>query len=472
MQATKRAIPTIPYTRWRHGRLYLNLPIPADLRPQFLTATGRQRTHIVETLGTGDPAEGRRLARERQAFWELEFARLRRGHRAELPSTIRKARELREAMSVVLQRGDDEAAEVIEGMAVDFAESVAAEAGIEAAKHLFEVATKPQKWTLQEAVDKLCESPDLTEGTKNKRRQQIGDLIAFLKMPDCLPEYVTEERAVAYVEYLNSSSLSYATKEGRLSALQALWKFLERKRQVPRGSSPWHNHELTRRKKGGHEEDDKDKRGWTTPEILRLFRAPDPVRAAHYNRQLFRELYTVGFCTGLRLEEIVSLRPRTVEMIPGGVLVRIEKAKTKAGIRNLPVLHPAAVAILARRREAQKDEAKSIFPECRPGGKDNKLSWHVSKAMGRDRDRLGFGPEVDFHSTRRSFMTMMENTGADVVHVQRYVGHRVPTMMHTVYSDGASFENLRKVAARVRYEDEVEVEFRKAAGLDAEAVAA
>jgi hypothetical protein len=32
----------------------------------------------------------------------------------------------------------------------------------------------------------------------------------------------------------------------------------------------------------------------------------------------------------------------------------------------------------------------------------------------------------------------MDNNGADIVHVQRYVGHEVPTMMHRVYSDGAS----------------------------------
>ena len=106
--------------------------------------------------------------------------------------------------------------------------------------------------------------------------------------------------------------------------------------------------------------------------------------------------------------------------------------------------------------ERQKDATESLFPECRPGGPDNKLSWHVQKALGRDRDRLSFGPETDFHSTRRTFMSMMENSGADVVHVQRYVGHRVPTLMHSVYSDGASRESLLKVAHCVRYTAKVE----------------
>ncbi|MEY8688909.1 MAG: hypothetical protein AB9M53_03395, partial [Leptothrix sp. (in: b-proteobacteria)] len=111
------------------------------------------------------------------------------------------------------------------------------------------------------------------------------------------------------------------------------------------------------------------------------------------------------------------------------------------------------------KRQLQTQPAESIFPECRPGGPDNRLSWHVQKALGRDRDRLGFESAVDFHSTRRSFMTILERTGASVVHSQRYVGHRVPSLMHSVYSDGASLDNLRKVAEVVQYPPEVEAVF-------------
>lgn len=455
---------TIPYTRWRGSKLYLNFPIPADLRPRFKTGKGVERTHIVEALGTGDLAEGRRLARERAAWWELEFAKLRRGHRAELPSTIRKARELREAMAEAVAKGCDDAAEAVQDVAADHAERIEREAGEAAGRQFYELATQPERLTLLEALGKLCNSPDLTEGTKDKRRQQVAELLDFLKVPDCLPEHVTEARAAAYVDWLNAGKLGYSTKQDRLSGLHTVWKFLQRRRQVPHGVSPWVNHELTGRKRataGGEEA----KRGWSSAEVLKLFRAPDGDRVTHYSRPLFRELYVLGFCTGMRLDEVVSLRPRAVEAIPGGYLVKVEASKTEAGVRSLPVLHPAAVEVLRKRLEAQRDDSASLFPECRPGGPDNKLSWHVQKAMGRDRDRLGFGSEVDFHSTRRSFMTLMENAPVNPVHVQRYVGHRVPTLMFSVYSDGASLDSLRKVAELVRYGAEVEAEFRKAAGL-------
>ena len=43
-------LPSIPFTRWRGGKLYLNMPIPSDLRSLFPTKTGKLQTHIVEAL--------------------------------------------------------------------------------------------------------------------------------------------------------------------------------------------------------------------------------------------------------------------------------------------------------------------------------------------------------------------------------------------------------------------------------------
>lgn len=113
--------------------------------------------------------------------------------------------------------------------------------------------------------------------------------------------------------------------------------------------------------------------------------------------------------------------------------------------------------------KAQSNQAQSIFPECRPGVPDNKLSWHVQKALGRDRDRLRFGSEVDFHSTHRAFLTMMDNAGAEVVHMHRYVGHRMPSLMHSIYSVGSSRESLLKVARLVKFPAKLEAEMVNAA---------
>jgi integrase len=449
------ATPLVPHTKVRGGKLYLNLPIPAELRRHYLTAKGKPRTHIVEALGTGDPNEARELARIRSGELAREFRKLRKGRKGELPSDLRKATALRASMAQAREKGDEDEAFVVETLARDHADRVGGDAGAEAAEGFYELATQPEKLTLLQTVERMNESPDITEGTKKKREQVLAELLKFMKVEDCLPQRVTEAKAVAYVDWLNATDLGYSTKQDRLSTFQTIWRFLAMKRQVPKGQNPWTEHELTGRKRATAT-DEGAKRGWKDAELAKLFAAPDESRAVHYSRRLFRELYTLGLTTGMRLDEIVSIRPGVVEVVRGAYWIAIESSKTDAGVRTIPVVHKAAAAILKRRLAAQKNPAKSIFPECRPGGPDNKLSWHVQKAMGRDRDRLGFGPEVDFHSTRRTFLTIMDNAGADVVHVQRYVGHKVPSMMHSVYSDGSNRANLLKVARAVKYPAKVE----------------
>ncbi|WKB55973.1 tyrosine-type recombinase/integrase [Eleftheria terrae] len=457
-------MPPIPikYTKQRGHKLYLNLPIPKHLRGHFLTATGKPQSYIVEALGTGDAREAAKLVQLRRAHWLLEFDLLSQAKAAgkKVEPVAWRATELREAMAEALEKEDSDGADVIESVAADLAEEVEAKHGHLVAQQFYQTATQPDRLTLKAAQAELHSSKDLKEQTKLKREHALGELLAFLKVPDCLPECVTDARAVAYVDFLNRSDLGHSTKQDRLSSLQTLWRYLHSKRQVPRGVNPWTDHRLTGKRRNA-EGGDAEKRGWKEAEILKLYGpAPDGPKGGpqHYTRSLFLELYTLGFLTGMRLDEICSLKREDLEHFGStdggheqGYWITIRNAKTEAGQRTIPIVHRAAVAVLKRRHEHAK-EGGFLFGECRPGGPDNKRSWHVQKALGRYRDKLGFGSEVDFHSTRRSFMTMMDNEAADmVVHVQRYVGHRVPTMMHAVYSDGPSRENFLRVARAARY---------------------
>jgi len=270
------------YTRQRGGKLYLNLPIPADMRPHFRTGKDTSRTHIVEALGTGDPTEGRRLARLREAHWVQEFDRLRRGGRGAQPGNTRHAADFRRDIQAALGRGDEDSVEAVKDMAIEHAEAIERAEGLPAAKAFFTLATSPGRLTLLQAVQQMAESGDTTEGTNRKKLQQVQSLLASLQVPDCLPEHVTEARAVAYVEAMNRTTLSKSTKQDRLSGLQTVWSFLERKRQVSPALNPWKNHEVTTPKKDPGT--CAEKRGWKDPEVLELFGAPDSAGAKHYTR--------------------------------------------------------------------------------------------------------------------------------------------------------------------------------------------
>jgi integrase len=470
------------YTKTRGGRLWLNYPVPADVRHLFLTSSGKTRTHIEETLGTGDPRGGKLRRDLRIAHWTIEFNRLRGDSGQPVQpagvGTVVKAMQLREGLRNAREQhgGDSDYQQTVvmelQEHAEDHARAIAAKGEGDAAVDQFHsIATsEPGKLTLLEALAEWNAGEEVRESTKAKRTHAVGELLAFLKVPDCLPSFVTEARAVAYVDWLNKKGLGYSTKQDRLSNFQTLWKFLSKRRQVTRGATPWTDHVLTGKGRATERTGDEELRAFTTDEILRLLRAPANPRAERYTRALFNELHTLGFTTGARLNSLVSLTPAAIELPRGGagaVWITIENDKTEAGNRTIPVVHPAAVAILKRRvKEVQANPgaaAGSIFPECVPGGPDGRLSWQVQKALGRDRDALGFGPEVNFHSTRRNFMTMMDDNRAEVVHVQRYVGHVVPTLMSKVYVSGSSRDNLLKVAKLVKYPARVEAEFLKAA---------
>jgi len=111
--------------------------------------------------------------------------------------------------------------------------------------------------------------------------------------------------------------------------------------------------------------------------------------------------------------------------------------------------------MLERRTEGKKP-GEQLFEELRPGGTDSKPSVQASKAFTRYRRECGVPDGTDYHSLRRTFLTLMEHKGVDAVAVFRFVGHQVPTMMHAVYSAGASREALLKVADAARYGPEVE----------------
>ena len=82
------------------------------------------------------------------------------------------------------------------------------------------------------------------------------------------------------------------------------------------------------------------------------------------------------------------------------------------------------------------------------------------------RERLGpleFTSEVNFHSTRRSFATLLEQESkADTLAQQRYMGHDIPTVMHRTYSGGAGIVKLKQVVSGLKYSASVEMALKLA----------
>jgi integrase len=477
------------YLRQKASGLYLlKLPIPTGVQHHYPSVTpGKNRTHIEVSLHTYNRQEAMRLRGPLVVKYEAEFRSLAGGV---VTRTINPAQArvplLRQAM-LDLQREDltGDAWEV-EWLAVHDAieqthEQIKKTEGEGAATFAVRRMAQPDMASLNEAMEAFIKASTNKAQTVDTYRLAVREFLAYMKMADCFPEDVSDAKAVAYIDMLNAGPLSRTVKVKRLGGLHQIWESM-RRRGWPR--SPWEGLKLTNparptkavgvAQRGADDDDEENEevRPFTEAEALKVFTLPAPhdKRRRTYTRPLFRELYALGFITGMRLNEIVSLKPTDVTVLEDGWRVlNIPKgvAKKKASIRKIPVCHPVAVAILDRRLSMQGDNPKErLFSECSPGGPDNKPSWHVSKAMSIERlepKRLGFTSEVNFHSTRRSFATLMENSlVTDVIGQQRYLGHAIPTQMHGVYSGGAGIEKLKKVVESLKYPEALEVTFRLA----------
>ena len=67
------------------------------------------------------------------------------------------------------------------------------------------------------------------------------------------------------------------------------------------------------------------------------------------------------------------------------------------------------------------------------------------------RTDLGFGPELVFHSVRKTVATILENAGVPENVSADILGHEKTTMTYGLYSGGVSLEVKRKALAKMKY---------------------
>ncbi|MCH8112248.1 MAG: tyrosine-type recombinase/integrase [Proteobacteria bacterium] len=67
------------------------------------------------------------------------------------------------------------------------------------------------------------------------------------------------------------------------------------------------------------------------------------------------------------------------------------------------------------------------------------------------RTDLGFGPELVFHSVRKTVATILENAGVPENVSADILGHEKTTMTYGLYSGGVSLEVKRKALAKLKY---------------------
>jgi integrase len=161
--------------------------------------------------------------------------------------------------------------------------------------------------------------------------------------------------------------------------------------------------------------------------------------------------------TGARLEELAQLRREDILEADGIKMIRIHeegdsrRVKNDAASRNIPIHHCLeATGFLEFVEETAKEGRSHIFPELKPAGADQKLSFAFTKWFPRFLRSRGI-EGVQFHSLRHSFITAMRDAGIPE-DLRMYIsGHSRNTSQQDRYAKDPSPKLLKENIDRLSY---------------------
>lgn len=389
-------------------------------------------THLRESLRTSDLKVANRRKFEVLAILKDRIAKARN----ESPTATKsKAATFREALREAYTEGRHTSVEVVESLAVDEAERIEREQGVDVAQAFYAEATSLAP-TLAEAAEDWLNSIATKESTRLKRRKAYEGLQEFLG-GDTLPLRLTDVQARDYVDSLKRSKLAPNTIRDKLAALGGLWGYMAERLIIPRGTNPWKGFTI----QGGSTE---ACRAFTQAEIITLL-------GAKYPQPWHRDVFICLLLTGARPQELCSLTHADVDL--SEKRISISSSKTQAGIRQLPVEHPVLLSILEK--HVKKGAKGFIFP-VKPGGADKSPAANYGKMFERIKASLGLPPAAQLYSARKSFITTALDLNLPPIEIERYVGHEVGRLILTVYSQGRGEKGLREVAMGFCYSEVVE----------------
>jgi integrase/recombinase XerD len=175
----------------------------------------------------------------------------------------------------------------------------------------------------------------------------------------------------------------------------------------------------------------------TVDEVAHLVLQPDE-RDLHGLRD--RAMLEVLYATGLRVSELIRLRPGDINLDDGYVICR-----GKGGKERIVPLGKAAAALTRRyleeaRPRLQKKPAEAVFLTRRGDPFTRQGVWKMLREYAR---KAGLEARISPHTLRHSFATHLLERGADLRSVQLMLGHSQITTTQ-IYTH-VSRERLRQV---------------------------
>ena len=264
-----------------------------------------------------------------------------------------------------------------------------------------------------------------------------------------LSEYLTKEAKELNFDtihaFLNQISTSSSTKRNYIWAGNVYWKWAVRyssefRTQFRETPNPFENHSLPRNRGSQGE----SYVAFTPAQVKELY-----LKAKEKNSTL-ADIIAIAAYTGCRLEEIGRITTNDLIYDENQIIgLKINKAKTKAGERDVPI-HNELSPLLTRLAATPQDE-EYLFK----GGKNkygNRLDY-ISKQFGRLKKDEGFGINYAFHSFRATTITELYRADVDNIMIMFIVGHKTGTVTFDKYGKaGPSMAQRIKAINKLKFD--------------------
>lgn len=427
------------YIELRRRRWYALMEIPGELRPRF---GGKRR--FVKSLETTDKAAAERRKHAVFAEWArqlsdgiptVDFVIRGETHSRPLPSPQALSERLRDATT------EAERAAILEEIesAADHVGAVNVEkigerpSGAPEAQRFYKRVHGSGLVGFTNHLDEWLATSRVSAKTKDMQRSDVERFAA--KFPT-IADVIRPEVRRWITGLMNGDGLTPKTVQRILSALRGYWRYLQSINVAGEDQEPFAKLDVARQAKRA------DPRSTRQPfepaAVVKLLKEA----VAREDSQL-ADLIRLGMWTGCRIEELCALK---VEKVKAGHF-SVEDAKTAAGWRDVPI-HPKLAPVM---RRLVKDSKDGYVLSGLPANKYGDRSNAVGKRFGRLKSELGYGPQLVFHSIRKTVITILENAGVPENVVADIVGHEKGTVTYGLYSGGVSLAVKREALAKLRY---------------------
>ncbi|HCD2208348.1 TPA: tyrosine-type recombinase/integrase [Klebsiella pneumoniae] len=265
----------------------------------------------------------------------------------------------------------------------------------------------------------------------------------FLKHLECADIKITKIRRsqVALFAMRHIEKKADQTVQNWLTCLGSLYEFARRVHDDIPPDNPFHGHNLEARR---------------TIESYQPFTTKQLVTLVENAEEELQGVILIGLYSGMRLDEIASLKRDDIVEIEGIRCFNITKSKTKAGVRLVPI-HSKALPIVDRWLSLKSGEY--LLPTAnRIQRADGKKGPFYSQAFTRLRNKVipAATNRQCYHSLRGHFITCLDRKGIEETRVGTLTGQiekKAKTEAFRTYSAGPLMRELKQIIELVSYSE-------------------